>query len=288
MAGLGTPVSRAYTRTMYGQLRFGLVAAACAAALGMAPSARAEVKITISDGKVSVDAKDATVRQIMAEWARVGQTRIVNAERITGAPLTLYLVQVPEAEALAIVLRSVSGYLAAPRAMADPNASQFDRILVMPSSTPPRSAPPPTQAAQTFQPPVVLPTDDVEIDDPGMPPGQPDGPTRGPVFPQFPVNAPGVNGNLPQRGPVFPQAGAGSPFPPNMATPNQAVAPGQPFGPAGQFPPGDFPQGQFPPGQFPPVQSVPGGPVRGVMPTGVTTPGMVVQPPPAPGVPEPQ
>lgn len=289
MAGLGTPRSGAYTQIMYGQLRFGLVAATCAAVLGMAPSARAEVKITISDGKVSVDAKDATVRQILAEWARVGQTRIVNAERIAGVPLTLYLVQVPEAEALAIVLRSVSGYLAAPRAVADPNVSRFDRILVMPASTPPRStAPTPAQAAQTFQPPPILPSDDEEIDDPGMAPGPPDGSPRGPAFPQFPVNAPGANGNVPTRGPVFPQAGAGSPFPPNMTTPNQGVAPGQPFGPATQFPPGDFPQGQLPPGQFPPTQSVPGVPVRGGMPSGVSTPGMVAQPPPAQGIPEPQ
>lgn len=250
--------------------------------LGSADRARAEVTITISDGKVSVDAKDATVRQILTEWARVGQTRIVNVERITGAPLTLSLVQVPEAEALDIVLRSVSGYLAAPRATAIPNASRFDRILVMPTSTPPRNvAPPPSQSPQAFQPPVSMPPDDIDIDDPGMPPNPADGPPRGPVFPQYPIGGPGANPNMPARGAVFPQAG--NPFPAGGPASNPGAVPGQAFPPPGQFPPG-----QFPPTQFPPVQQFPGAPVRGVMPSGVSTPGMVIQPPPAQGIPDPQ
>lgn len=254
----------------------------CLAILGSADQAQADVTITISDGKVSVDAKEATVRQILTEWARVGQTRIVNVERITGAPLTLNLVQVPEAEALEIVLRSVSGYLAAPRAVTISNASRFDRILVMPTSTPPRNVQPaPTQGAQSFQPPVAMPPDDIDIDDPGMPPGPTDGPPRGPIFPQYPVGGPGANPNMPPRGPVFPQSG--NPFPAGVPTPNPGAVPGQAFQPAGQFP-----SGQFPPTQFPPVQQVPGAPIRGVMPSGVSTPGMVIQPPPAQGIPDPQ
>ena len=37
------------------------------------------------DGRVTISAKDATIRQILAEWARVGQTRFVNAERVSVA-----------------------------------------------------------------------------------------------------------------------------------------------------------------------------------------------------------
>ena len=40
--------------------------------LAVSPAA-ADVQVTIQDGKVSVVAKDATLRQIMFEWARVGQ-----------------------------------------------------------------------------------------------------------------------------------------------------------------------------------------------------------------------
>ena len=45
-------------------------------------TARAEVQITIHNGRVTLVARDATLRQILAEWARVGQTKIVNIERI--------------------------------------------------------------------------------------------------------------------------------------------------------------------------------------------------------------
>ena len=55
------------------------------------------------------------LRQILAEWAKVGGTRIVNAERVTGPPVTLSCSKVPEQQALAVLLRSVAGYLAAPR-----------------------------------------------------------------------------------------------------------------------------------------------------------------------------
>ena len=56
------------------------------------------------------------MRQILTEWARVGQTRIVNVERIPGGPVTLQLTDVPESEALDLLLRSVTGYMAAQRA----------------------------------------------------------------------------------------------------------------------------------------------------------------------------
>ena len=91
-------------------------------------------------------ATDATVRQILAEWARVGQTKIVNVERIPGGPMTLELTDVPEQDALDILLRSVSGYIAAPRPVAVASLSRYDRILVLPTAghaRPPASASPP-------------------------------------------------------------------------------------------------------------------------------------------------
>ena len=97
---------------------------------------RAEVRLTLHDGVVSLVAKDATVRQILAEWAKVGQTKIVNAEGIAGGPISLQLVDVPEEQALDIILRTVSGYLAAPRQIVAANLSHFDRILIMPTSMP--------------------------------------------------------------------------------------------------------------------------------------------------------
>ena len=78
-----------------------LTSTAAAAAFVLASAnAFAEVKVTIHDGLVSVSAKDATVRQIIAEWARVGQAKVVNAERLPGGPTTIELTDVPEGQRL--------------------------------------------------------------------------------------------------------------------------------------------------------------------------------------------
>src|SRR3954468_3168122 len=100
-----------------------------AVCLVFAAGASADVKVSMQNGHVSVIAKDATIRQILTEWARVGQTKIVNVDRIPGGPITLELTDVPEEKALEILLRSLSGYIAAPRAAQATNLSQFDRII---------------------------------------------------------------------------------------------------------------------------------------------------------------
>ena len=70
-------------------MRSTLIAAIAASAfLGAATRASADVQLTIQDGRVTLLAKDATVKQILTEWARVGQTKIVNVERIPGGPVT--------------------------------------------------------------------------------------------------------------------------------------------------------------------------------------------------------
>lgn len=135
-----------------------------ATSLLAASTAFADVHLTIQDGRVSIVAKEATVRQILTEWARVGQTRIVNLERIPGGPVTIELHNVTEMQALDVLLRSLSGYIAAPRAVGAANLSTFDRIVIMPTLAAARpalsaSASPPTplpvfQQVPQFQPPV--------------------------------------------------------------------------------------------------------------------------------------
>jgi hypothetical protein len=226
--------------------------------------ALAQVKLTIAEGRVTLDAKDATVRQILDEWARVGQTKFVNVERLTGAPLSLQLHDVPEATALDVLLRSASGYLLAPRPVASANLSRFDRILVMPTSTPPRPSAGPAQAPTsqpTFQPspfPTGFPQPDSLDEEPVAGPAAVPNP-RG-AFPGFPGGPqPGPAGAAPARGPVFPGQ---SPFPVPV-----------PGGPVQQTPPS-------PGSPFPPPIGFPGGVAQpGAMPTGVSVPGMVVQQP---------
>jgi hypothetical protein len=228
------------------------VAAMGAAAWLLAGSvAFAEVQLSLQDGRVTLIAKDATVRQILTEWARVGQTTVVNLDRIPGGPLTLELSDVPEQQALDVLLRSLTGYMAAPRAAVTANLSRFDRIVVMPTSAPPRApvsaaAPPPAfaqpqpqpQFVQPFQPP-PQPAEEDEEERPAPNVPVPPNP-RGPVFNTFPAQ-------------------------PQVVTPQPAGAPGTPYNP-----------------QQPPVQ--PGAPPTAPF-GGVAVPGMVAPPPQQPGQP---
>ena len=105
------------------------------------------LRLEFRDGYVTISAASVPLQQVLTEWARLGQTRVVNAEKVGGAPLTLELTHVPEKQALEILLRSVPGYLAARRVTLIPGGSQFDRIVVMPGTIAPPSpsaaAPPP-------------------------------------------------------------------------------------------------------------------------------------------------
>jgi len=236
-----------------------LLAGVAAVLLFTASIASAEVKVSMQDGRVTIIAKDATLRQIMTEWARVGQTKVVNVERLPGGPMTLELTNMPEQQALDILLRSVSGYMTAPRAVADATLSQFDRVVVMPTSAAPRPAmaaqPAPTFAQPQFTPPPQMADDDVDDERPApnvqVPNGFPN--PRGPIFNTFPqpqVVTPGANGaaGVPQQQ-----------FPPQQQQP--ATQPTAPFG--GVAVPGMTVQPPQQPGQMPgQVPQVPGQPRR--------------------------
>jgi hypothetical protein len=231
----------------------------------VAPAATAEVQLSIRNGRVSIVAKDATVRQILAEWARVGKTKIINAERIPGGPVTLELKDVPEAEALDVLLRTLSGYMAAPRVASVPaDASVYDSIAVMPTVAAAARPAAPAGAPAPFSPPAAF--NQVEDDqDPNAPlrPGSiPPGPAvRAPIFSTFPA---------PQAGPQGGNGGAPRPMLP-------VVRPGVPQQPSNN----PVEQGQQP------LLPVPA-PSSGPQPTsgfgGVSAPGMIA---PAPGASQP-
>ena len=229
-------------------------------ALLTASVSSADVQLQLHDGRVSIVAKDATVRQILAEWARVGQTKVVNVDRIPGGPLTLELSNMPEAQALDVLLRSVSGYMAAPRGTAAADLSMFDRIIVMPTAAAPRpaaSAAPPAPAFQQPQFTPAAPPPDDDADDPPAPGVQSPQPPRPPVFNAFPppqVGGPGASGVPAVQG-------------------GQAVQPSS-FGGAPSAPPGG---GVSTPGMMTqPVQPAPASPSQGRsgMPASVVYPGV--------------
>jgi hypothetical protein len=225
------------------RLTFGVLAVVSAAS-----TASADVHLTIRGGRVTLIARDATLRQILAEWERVGQTKVINADRIAGGPLNLELTNVPEQQALDVLLRSVSGVVLAPRAGTIDNLSAFERISVMPPSIAPQPLNnlPPAIGQAPFQQPRLAEDDQ---DDRPTPGGVPQ--NRGPVF-------------------VFPQPQNTNPQLPNLPMPS--TAPGV-FGGQQQQPTLMFPQPAIP-GAFPQVIPYPGI-ATGQPPVGVSVPGMV-------------
>ena len=120
------------------------------------PTFAQSVSLSLRDGRVTLITQNATPAAILAEWARQGQVKIVDGERVPGAPLTLRLENVPEREALDIVLRGAAGYIAAPRAQQlTGSVSRFDRVLVMATSPGASTAAKPAAMTRAAAPPPV-------------------------------------------------------------------------------------------------------------------------------------
>jgi hypothetical protein len=205
---------------------------AAALVAGMAgPTAAGQVKLEIRGGFVSLDAKDATPREILLEWARVGQTRVVNAEKVLGGPVTLLLTDVPERQALETVLRSAAGFIAAPRENPQPSLSTYDRIVLMPGMrpavVPTVGAPAPVAQSPGFRGRTFL--------QPATPAADEDTTDQN-ATPQL-LNTPAGQrpGGLPFANPYAPTTGAQitttAPVPPGMAPPQTVPRPGMPTAP---------------------------------------------------------
>lgn len=116
--------------------------------------ARAQQSVTLqfNGGQVTLSVQNVPTRVILAEWARIGGVTIVNGDHVAGAPVTLELTNVSERQALDIVLRSVAGYMLAPRRAGSGGASAFDRIVILPTSVAPRTPPAVASGAQPVMP----------------------------------------------------------------------------------------------------------------------------------------
>jgi hypothetical protein len=226
-----------------------LLRSALAAALliALAAPAHAQLRLSIANGRVTLFAQNVTVREILAEWARIGQTKIVNAEKLGGPPVTIELDNVPEAQALDSVLRSAAGYVMAPRAAGTPGASVYDRILILASSRPPAVvATPPPFGGRPMPQARRGPMEDDQPEDNGFePPPWMNGPQGGPAL-------------APRPAPMTQQG----PGPATQQVPGPMTAPR----------PGPLPQQQ-------PINAAPAAPYLGT-PPGPTAPTFNPEPPP--------
>jgi hypothetical protein len=100
--------------------------------------------------RVTLTARDVSVSQILERWAQVGGTVVVNGAAIQGGPIALQLTDVPEREALEILLRGVGGYIVVDREDDSTGASSISKILILPRSAASRNQP--TANAVAFDP----------------------------------------------------------------------------------------------------------------------------------------
>lgn len=198
------------------------------------------VTLSMRNGLVTLNATNVPVRQILAEWARVGRVAVINGEKVAGTPVTLQLAGVPERQALDILLRGAAGYLASARpGTPDPSQALFDKVVILATSVAP-AAPPPGPAGganrqPVFQPgPQVPDPDDGFDEDPDLPGAQTPGfqPGSGPAGMPRPgslMPTPGALPQVPQSPGALPrfQAPTGG-YPPAMVAP--------PSGPGGRVP----------------------------------------------------
>ncbi len=207
---------------------FGTAIVAVVLAAAPLPASAGELKLSLNNGRATVIATDVPLNQILSEWARIGKTTIVNGDKLIGPPVTVVLEDVPEQEALEVLLRSASGYIVGARPEVMANASAFDRILIMPTSRAPAATAVNVAAPPRFPARPMPQQMEPDVDD--------DPPVEPVVLPQGePGDAPATQ---PQATPGFPPQQQGAPL--------TAPRPGMPTAPPpGQAQPYNVPQ-QFP------------------------------------------
>jgi hypothetical protein len=185
-------------------------------------SAGSERKLVLTfdgNGFANLVAQNVSVGEVFAEWARVGGTKITNAEKLPGGRISVKFDNFPEAELVKSLVRlsraQGAGSIAVPRLVdAPPMPSRLQTISILPSSSPTNSY------VTTSTPPPIYPQGTIE-DNTELPPVLPPagvGPaaqTPQPGPQQAPVNrGPGVVSVVP----VGPTTPAQPPTPPPSTT----------------------------------------------------------------------
>lgn len=197
--------------------------------LGLARPGQAQATRTLdlkfgADGLVTLSAQNVTVRDILAEWARQCGCYVVNADRLTGAPLAVPIafVSAPQPDVLRSLLRETGGYALTPRRAGSTSVSQYETIYIINASSPVAHTAPTVAVT-----PIVIRT----APDDEIPPVMPIG-----LGAETPASA-GPNGNQPgsESQTARPASPAGgftiTPLSPVSTTPIATVTPGQPSQP---------------------------------------------------------
>jgi hypothetical protein len=235
-------------------------AAAPARAQMPAPDAGRVLNLAFdADGRVTLSARNVTVRDILGEWARQCGCYVVNADRLPGGPLPIPLLYEHETQGkvLESLLRQAAGYVLTPQKAGAAGRSNFETIYILATSAAVAAPYTPTPASAFPMPTAGAPDDELP---PVVPAGVLRPPVGGPPVPQ-PPGAPQVPG-LPPPGAEPPQGQTSLP----SSRPSGTMSTFVPIRPAESTPttPPAAPPGSpasLPPGTVPPPVPV-GMPVR--------------------------
>ena len=131
------------------------VAVTVTAACAVQEAGADELELAVGQGRVTLVAAGVPLADVLAEWARVGNTRFEGVGELGAVPVSLHLDGVAEREALRLLLRPAAGFLAATRAPRVPGASIYDRVKIRAGRRAPQAAPP--GASQGRRPPPPRP-----------------------------------------------------------------------------------------------------------------------------------
>ena len=110
---------------------------AAAIVLGLACQAQAQaLELQIVNGLVTLDARGVSLKQILAAWTEVGGAQIINADRLSDAPVTLQFTRASERVVLEALLRDVAGYVLGPKSAEATGNAGVGRIVILPTSSP--------------------------------------------------------------------------------------------------------------------------------------------------------
>ncbi|MFI5176944.1 MAG: hypothetical protein ACHQO8_00170 [Vicinamibacterales bacterium] len=151
---------------MRAKILTGLLATGLVLIVAVHPAAQApaERKLQLSfdrSGLVTLIAQNVTVREILLEWARVGGTQMVNADKLAGGPVTVQFEAQPESVVLESLLRPTAGWILYPRLIGSTGASVWQSVSILPTSHPTSLYTPTSTSPQIA--PVVQPMPDDEI-----------------------------------------------------------------------------------------------------------------------------
>jgi hypothetical protein len=136
------------------RLSFRSLAFAIALYPAIAGAQTPHVSLVLDERGVTLDARDATLREVLSEWERVGGMKLLNAEVLDDRRVTLQVSAVGEREALDILLRDLGGYVLGVRGAGASGGSQFGTLVLAANRGPaPRVPTPalPLQATFTLQ-----------------------------------------------------------------------------------------------------------------------------------------